>query len=81
MLNILLSALIDPDRRLRSFRRSERLASILSGPPLCSCNGPLRTDATRPLLTAPRAGRGSLSLPLLYAVRVMPPLPNFSSSG
>lgn len=29
MLNILLSALIDPDRRLRSFRRSERLASIL----------------------------------------------------
>lgn len=31
MLNILLSALIDPDRRLRSFRRSERLASILVG--------------------------------------------------
>lgn len=29
MLNILLSALIDPERRLRSFRRSERLASIL----------------------------------------------------
>lgn len=29
MLNILLSALLDPDRRLRSFRRSERLASIL----------------------------------------------------
>lgn len=29
MLNILLSALMDPDRRLRSFRRSERLASIL----------------------------------------------------
>lgn len=29
MLNILLSALLDPDRQLRSFRRSERLASIL----------------------------------------------------
>lgn len=31
MLNILLSALLDPDRRLRSFRRSERLMSILVG--------------------------------------------------
>ncbi|XP_024911364.1 tight junction protein ZO-1-like isoform X2 [Cynoglossus semilaevis] len=30
MLNILLSALFDPERRLRSFRRSERLTSILS---------------------------------------------------
>lgn len=37
MLNILLSALIDPDRRLRSFRRSERLASIL----VCIILGPL----------------------------------------
>lgn len=37
MLNILLSALIDPDRRLRSFRRSERLASILVCIPLEAC--------------------------------------------